>query len=70
MMVKATIDSLQFALEQGYKNFPKIYKPPQNSRRQNGGTKQVPTNVRSHRTKFSSQGDQVPGIFAPPHYGI
>jgi hypothetical protein len=54
---------------QGSTKFPKIWEPPQNSRRHKGDMKQDPywvtTRIRHHRNKFSIQGDLVTGKCAP-----
>lgn len=58
-----------FHIPQECTNFTVIKKPPQNSRRHNSNTKQVPcrrpTNIKQHRTKFGRHGDLAPGLWAP-----
>ena len=53
------------SLTKVYTNFPKICEPRQNSTRMTGDIKQVPTNIRRHRTDFSRHGDRATGICTP-----
>jgi hypothetical protein len=58
------------ACVKGSKNFRRIYKLPQNFRRQNGDKKRVPhrwrRNIRRHLTKFSCPGDlRPPDVYIP-----
>jgi hypothetical protein len=50
-------------LRHRYIHFPKIYEPPQNSKRQKGDKTMF--TVRRHRIKFSRHGDLALGICAP-----
>ena len=56
-------------LKEGCTNFPKIWKPPPNSRRHKDDMKQVSyrrtRNIRRHRAKFSCHGNMAPVIRVP-----